>query len=250
MARPDRVCFTLPSRKALADSRQPYLEFKEEAYLGTSSRMPGMSQERDPINRKGMMNKPTGGPMDDEELVTNLDRVAKNIDTALKRLGESTEPMNASAAQLPLAKQYLSDLKRMTEEGAHVVMDVTEALQEAQGRMSDALANVGGERSMQALHDILMENETRFIQIYTALSFQDLVAQRIAALCGILDDVEQKLLTVITLFGVEASETVSGMDKSQAGVMLKRLESARSALTQLVVDDMLDQYKYSSDSDE
>jgi chemotaxis protein CheZ len=209
----------------------------------------GMSKERKLINRQGMMNKPTGGPMDDEELVTNLDRVAKNIDTALKRLRESTEPMNASAAQLPLAKQYLADLKRMTEEGAHVVMDVTEALQEAQGRMSEALANINGERSTQALHDIFMENETRFIQIYTALSFQDLVAQRIAALCGILDDVEQKLVTVITLFGVEASETVSGMDKSQAGVMLKRLESARSALTQLVVDDMLDQYKYSSDSD-
>jgi chemotaxis protein CheZ len=209
----------------------------------------GMSKERKLINRQGMMNKLTGGSMDDEELVTNLDRVAKNIDTALKRLRESTEPMNASAAQLPLAKQYLADLKRMTEEGAHVVMEVTEALQEAQGRMSEALANINGERSTQALHDIFMENETRFIQIYTALSFQDLVAQRIAALCGILDDVEQKLVTVITLFGVEASDAVSGMDKSQAGVMLKRLESARSALSQLVVDDMLDQYKYSSDSD-
>ena len=208
-----------------------------------------MSKERKLINRQEMMNKLTGGSMDDEELVTNLDRVAKNIDTALKRLRESTEPMNASAAQLPLAKQYLADLKRMTEEGAHVVMDVTEALQEAQGRMSEALANISGERSTQALHDIFMENETRFIQIYTALSFQDLVAQRIAALCGILDDVEQKLVTVITLFGVETSEAVSSMDKSQAGVMLKRLESARSALTQLVVDDMLDQYKYSSDSD-
>jgi chemotaxis protein CheZ len=209
----------------------------------------GMSKERKLINRQEMMNKLTGGSMDDEELVTNLDRVAKNIYTALKRLRESTEPMNASAAQLPLAKQYLADLKRMTEQGAHVVMDVTEALQEAQGRMSEVLANISGDRSTQALHDIFMENETRFIQIYTALSFQDLVAQRIAALCGILDDVEQKLVTVITLFGVEASETVSGMDKSQAGVMLKRLESARSALSQLVVDDMLDQYKYSSDSD-
>src|SRR4051812_37402920 len=80
-----------------------------------------LSKERRLINRKRMMNKPTGGPMDDEELVTNLDRVAKNIETALNRLGESTEPMNASAAQLPLAKQYLADLKRMTEEGAHVV---------------------------------------------------------------------------------------------------------------------------------
>jgi chemotaxis protein CheZ len=211
--------------------------------------MSRMSKEQRLINREGMMNIPTGGPMDDEELVTHLDRVAKNIDTALKRLRESTDPMNASAAQLPLAKQYLADLKRMTEEGAHVVMDVTEALQEAQGRMSEALASVGGERSTQALHDMFKENETRFIQIYTALSFQDLVAQRIAALCGILDDVEQKLLTVITLFGVEASETVSGTDKSQAGVMLKRLESARSALSQLVVDDMLNQYKYSSESD-
>src|SRR6476661_1537677 len=108
-----------------------------------------MSKELKVINRQEMMNKPTGGSMDDEELVTNLDRVAKNIDTALKRLRESTEPMNASAAQLPLAKQYLADLKRMTEEGAHVVMDVTEALQEAQGRMSEALANISGERLTQ-----------------------------------------------------------------------------------------------------
>ena len=212
--------------------------------------MPGVGKERGVINREERINTLMGGLMDDEELVSNLDRVAKNIETALKRLGESTEPMNASAAQLPLAKQYLGDLKRMTEEGAHVVMDVTEALQEAQSRMREALSNVGGDRSTQALHDILMENETRFIQIYTALSFQDLVGQRITALCGILDDVQQKLLTVITLFGVEASETVSGMDKSQAGMMLKRLESARSALSQLVVDDMFNQYKYSSDSDQ
>ena len=49
------------------------------------------------------MNNTTGGPMDDQELVTNLDRVARNIDTALRRLSESKEPMNASAAQLPLA---------------------------------------------------------------------------------------------------------------------------------------------------
>jgi chemotaxis protein CheZ len=187
--------------------------------------------------------------MDDQELVTNLNRVARNIETALNRLKESKEPMNASAAQLPLAKQYLADLKRMTEEGAHVVMDVTEALQEAQRRMSEALTNVNGERSTQALHDIFMENETRFIQIYTALSFQDLVAQRIAKLCSILDDVEQKLVTTIALFGVEASEGVSGLDNSQAGVMLKRLDSARNALTQLVADDVFDQYKYSSDRD-
>jgi chemotaxis protein CheZ len=190
-----------------------------------------------------------GGPMDDQELVTNLNRVAKNIETALNRLKESKEPMNASAAQLPLAKQYLADLKRMTEEGTHVVMDVTEALQEAQRRMSETLANVSGERSTQALHDIFMENETRFIQIYTALSFQDLVAQRIAKLCTILDDVEQKLITTIALFGVEASETVTALDNSRAGVMLKRLDSARNALTQLVADDVFDQYKYSSERD-
>jgi len=75
------------------------------------------------------------------------------------------------------------------------------------------------------------------------------VAQRIAKLCSILDDVEQKLVTTIALFGVEASEGVSGLDNSQAGVMLKRLDSARNALTQLVADDVFDQYKYSSERD-
>ncbi len=75
--------------------------------------------------------------MDDQELVKNLDRVARNIEVALKTLSEGKEPINASAAQLPLAKQYLADLKRMTEEGTHVVMDVTEALQDAQGRVRE-----------------------------------------------------------------------------------------------------------------
>lgn len=187
--------------------------------------------------------------MDDHELVKNLDRVARNIEFALKTLGEGKEPINTSAAQLPMAKQYLADLKRMTEEGTHVVMDVTEALQDAQGRMKEMLQHSHGERLMQAMQDIFMENETRFIQIFTALSFQDLVAQRIAALCSTLDDVEQKLVTVIKLFGVQASETVTGMDKSQAGLMLKRLDSARNALTQLVVDDVFDQYKYSSEQE-
>src|SRR6476619_7845968 len=110
-------------------------------------------------NRERMTMKSEGGQMDDQELVKNLDRVARNIEVALKTLSEGKETINASAAQLPLAKQYLADLKRMTEEGPHVVMDVTEALQEAQGRMSEALANISGERSTQALHDIFMENE-------------------------------------------------------------------------------------------
>jgi|KBSMisStandDraft_5_1062788.scaffolds.fasta_scaffold39469_3 chemotaxis protein CheZ len=198
-------------------------------------------------NRERMTMKSEGGQMDDQELVKNLDRVARNIEVALKTLGEGKEPINASAAQLPLAKQYLADLKRMTEEGTHVVMDVTEALQDAQGRMRELSQNWHGERSMQAMHDIFMENEARFIQIYTALSFQDLVAQRIAALCSTLDDVEQKLVTVIKLFGVQTEAAVTGMDKSQAGLMLQRLDSARNALTQLVVDDVFDQYKYSSE---
>jgi chemotaxis protein CheZ len=198
-------------------------------------------------NRERMTMKSEGGQMDDQELVKNLDRVARNIEVALKTLSEGKEPINASAAQLPMAKQYLADLKRMTEEGTHVVMDVTEALQDAQGRMRELSQNWHGERSMQAMHDIFMENETRFIQIYTALSFQDLVAQRIAALCNTLDDVEQKLVTVIKLFGVQTEAAVTGLDKSQAGLMLKRLDSARNALTQLVVDDVFDQYKYSSE---
>src|SRR5688500_14470374 len=93
------------------------------------------------------------------------------------------------------------------------------------------------------------KSETRFIQIYTALSFQDLLAQRSAKLCSILDDVEEKLVTPIALFGVAASEGVSGLDNSQAGVMLKRLDSARNALTHLVADDVFDQYKYSRERD-
>ncbi|WP_447977483.1 hypothetical protein [Candidatus Nitrospira bockiana] len=186
--------------------------------------------------------------MDQSDLLNDLGRLTRNIQKALTTLSESKEPMNASAAQLPLAKQYLADLKRMTEEGTHVVMDVTEALQEAQGRIREAVRAHPGDRAVQTIEDVLRENETRFVQIFTALSFQDLVAQRIAALCRLLDDVEAKLRTVIDLFGVQATGT-DALDDSEAGAVLKRLASARSALSQLVVDEVFTEYKYSSDRD-
>ena len=83
----------------------------------------------------------------------------------------------------------------------------------------------------------------RLMDIMTALSFQDLVAQRIKKIITILDDVEHKLLQMVVVFG--AKQNGAPDTSGKADQMLKELEASRStALKQDLVDDILGQFGF------
>ena len=57
---------------------------------------------------------------------------------------------------------------------------------------------------------LLAADDTRLMDIMTALSFQDLVAQRINKIITILDDVEHKLLQMVVVFGLKQENAPNG----------------------------------------
>lgn len=144
----------------------------------------------------------------------------------------------------------------MTEDGTLEVMRLTEMIQDNRGRIAKDPATVVeillaidcvklAER-LEKINVMTAQDAGYLTVIMTALSFQDLVAQRVKKLVAILDEVQHKLmeLVVVFVFGLQQSSdgsTAAGI----AGDLLKQLEKSKTtAMKQKVADDILTQFGF------
>jgi len=190
------------------------------------------------------------------KLYEELGELARYIETTMRKLGEVELPAKAATAHLPQASEHLRDLTRMTEEGTHAVMGLTEAIQDNHAGVAAALdqladALVKARRGMayvdrvNAIKKALACDEKRMLDIMTALSFQDLVAQRVKKIVTILEDVQHRLLEMVVIFGCSMEVEKGNLVEGRAGEMLKELEASRStALKQDLVDEILGQFGF------
>ncbi len=190
--------------------------------------------------------------MDDpsQKLYSGLGELVRYLETTMRKLRRLEMPLASTATQLPQASEHLRDLTRMTEEGTHTVMELTEAIQDNRARIVkalDALAEpaggIGEDEArgdrFAAVKQLLQADDKRLLEIMTALSFQDLVGQRINKIVTILEEVERRLLELVVAFGAKQQEGWRRLD-GQAGEMLKQLDASRStALKQDLVDAIL-----------
>jgi chemotaxis protein CheZ len=189
------------------------------------------------------------------KLYAELGELTKYIETTMRQLRCIEEPVTTTASQLPQACEHLSGLAKLTEEGTHRVMELTEAIQDNRREVCrslrdvrDFLLSAGAEGNaidrLGSVEAMLLADDKRLIEIMTALSFQDLVGQRIKKIVTILDDVEHKLLEMVVVFGLKqdgAQVQVNG----KADQMLKELEASRTtALKQDLVDDILGEFGF------
>jgi chemotaxis protein CheZ len=196
-----------------------------------------------------------GGNVNDpnRKLYGELGELTRYIENTMRQLRCVEAPVEETTAQLPQASAQLSDLAKLTEEGTHRVMELTEELQDNRARIVKLVGELSappasGPRGTQheriaAITDLLFSDDKRLMDIMTALSFQDLVAQRIKKIITILDDVEHKLLQMVVVFGAKQNGAPDANGK--ADQMLKELEASRSmALKQDLVDDILGQFGF------
>lgn len=188
-------------------------------------------------------------------LYEELGELARYIETAMHKLAEAGGPVIATTRQLPQATTHLTDLCRLTEEGAHEVMRLAEAVQDSHARVVKTLlalaaslaANAGTQAAARQLDEVahtLAQDDKRLIDLMTALSFQDLVAQRVQKLAAVLNDVQRKLLELIVVFGPIRNRTDHGMN-GKADDMLKQLEASKStAIEQALVDEILTHFGF------
>jgi chemotaxis protein CheZ len=92
--------------------------------------------------------------------------------------------------------------------------------------------------------ELLKADERRLMDIHVALSFQDLVAQRVAKLVTILNEVQLKLLKLVVIFGIkQKKDGTAAKDGGRGSEMLRQLEASKTtALEQNLVDDILSEF--------
>ncbi len=215
-----------------------------------------MAQSRGPAQSRDEMNEPEqDGKAPDTKLYEELGELARFIDTTMRTLSEFSAPVNSSTEQLPQALTHLTNLKTLTEQGTHEVMlqveaiqdnhtqiitmlkELTQALQQAQ--VSPALM-----QQFQKVGQQLGQDDKRLLDIMTALSFQDLVAQSVNKLVTILDEVEHKLLQLVVVFGPYQKQAAK-KDQGKASEMLKQLEATKNtSMNQDLADEILKQFGF------
>jgi chemotaxis protein CheZ len=192
------------------------------------------------------------------KMYAELGTLARNMELAVRECRTvNLPPLAVTTAQLPRATEHLSDLSRLTEQGTHKVMELTEQIQDNHAEIARALdglhAQCNGDmtesqRRIGVIKALLAGDNTRLLDIMTALSFQDLVGQRINKIVGILQDVEHKLLEMVVVFGVEQVPQ-AGAAGARAEEILRQLEaSKKTALSQNLVDDILAEFGFDGDT--
>ncbi|MDH4188344.1 MAG: protein phosphatase CheZ [Nitrospira sp.] len=189
------------------------------------------------------------------QLYEQLGELARFIDTTLKTITQFSDPMSETTEQLPQAATHLRDLKKLTEEGTHRIMQLVEAVENNRvnmlARLDDAARTLTGPAdaarftdTLNALRKNLEADEKPLVDIITTLAFQDLVAQRVNKLVTIIDEVEHKLLQLVVVFG-PYKKGAALADPGKAGDMLKQLDASKTtAMDQNLADEILKQFGF------
>lgn len=186
---------------------------------------------------------------DEKELYRQVIEVSRYIDSTMRTVSQFAPPPGTPWGSLPQVSAQLSDLTRLTEEGTHQVMGLTEEIQDNRAAIDKALGALAAKADPALKEQIagiktrMAADDKRLMDIMTALSFQDLVGQRVKKILVILEDVQRKLLEMIVIFG--SGPAGDRREEGRSGQMLKELEASRcTALKQDLVDDILGQYGF------
>ncbi len=187
---------------------------------------------------------------EDNSINNELAELSKYVEMITGTIRDMEAPVATTSDQLPQATAHLNDLAKMTEEGTHRVLALTEAIEANRTAVFSALNQLqgsltGGQAAdVDKVIELLKVDERRLMDIHVALSFQDLVAQRVAKLVTILNEVQHKLLKLVVIFGIKKKKDgMAGNDGGRGSEMLRQLEASKTtALEQNLVDDILSEF--------
>ncbi len=190
---------------------------------------------------------------EDSSINNELAELSKYVEMITGSIRDMEAPVATTSDQLPQATAHLNDLAKMTEEGTHRVLALTEAIETNRAAMFTALGQLqagmtGGQATdVRKVVELLKADERRLMDIHVALSFQDLVAQRVAKLVTILNEVQHKLLKLVVIFGIkQKKDGTATKDGGRGSGMLRQLEASKTtALEQNFVDDILSEFGHS-----
>ncbi len=189
-------------------------------------------------------------PLEEHSVNHELEELTKYVEVITSTIREMEQPVTSTSDQLPQATDHLQDLARMTEEGTHKVLALTEEMEHNRKTISqklqalEAMVSPEAHVELQAIQGIVENEERCLMDIHVAMSFQDLVAQRVAKLVTILNEVQHKLLKLVVVFGIQQKKKGETIPTGEKGYdMLRQLDASKTtALEQNLVDDILSEF--------
>ena len=184
----------------------------------------------------------------DQSIYDELGELTKYVEMMTRTISDMEVPVASTSDQLPDATAHLGELAKITEEGTHKVMALTEEMTGSHSKIKGLLHEMSGHPEVKdTVHSILKlidEDDARITDITVSLGFQDIVAQRVAKLVTVLDEVQHKLLKLVVVFGLQNKKD-KAKKEGRGYEMLQQLEASKStALKQDLVDDILSEFGF------
>jgi chemotaxis protein CheZ len=186
----------------------------------------------------------------DDMGVNELSNIVRQLLEEIKNLENKVEdiktPIEETSDLLPSASASLQDVIEFTEKSTHSVMTLLDAIETNSKKIDedvDTLLKFNPTKGINAiLEDIKhlnQDNMNKIIEIYTAMSFQDITAQQIKKVIQAIEDTKRRLLQMV-VSSIEATEKDETTKEKIIGKATEILTGDR--IDQNDVDDLLKEF--------
>ena len=190
-----------------------------------------------------------------DDFVTQIGKTAREIQKILSMSDSMLDTMKLVGDHLPTTSGGLETVSRMTEDAAHTILSVLESSLETNQKIRSDLQKMASDpkrlrKDLPAIEQLLSGQETRILEGFEAMAFQDLVGQNLRKITGTLNDLEKRLLEILMEFSVdrepekgEKTDLPRSAVKEAQNLELKGVPS-ESAFTQDSVDKLLSEFGF------
>ncbi|MEC9291484.1 MAG: protein phosphatase CheZ [Pseudomonadota bacterium] len=215
----------------MSDKTKENIKNKLDALEASDAEMVPMSQVRELTEAVRGLFK---GEVDelDTEIFGELAELARFINEAKKE--QSFQPEELAEKGIPDASDQLDAIVATTEKATTEIMDACEAMQADLKKLKDSGADEASVANMEA----------QITAIFEACNFQDLTGQRIQKIVKTLKQVEQHILRMVVVFGMQKkADNLSAEQKEflqEEAELLNGPQLPGNSLEQDDIDDILD----------
>ena len=147
-----------------------------------------------------------------DKIKDNIDELSTNITGMFESLEIISKPIKESTARMPVATDHLNKITKQTELATNQILDKLENMSERDTGALEIIANTkehlkGGRKdntvndAIDKLGSTINDDLNDVYMIMESLQFQDITSQRIGFITSLIEDVENKLNTLLSALG-------------------------------------------------
>ncbi|MEE9542602.1 MAG: protein phosphatase CheZ [Thermodesulfobacteriota bacterium] len=171
------------------------------------------------------------------KLTVLLADIAQHIETVRMSLMDVKPALLETPENLPNATGHLGDIDKTLADAVERLFTLTEkaiADNDKSAELLGAVKESGASEQVDQLLSINKESKADLMEVFTALSFQDLAGQKIKKICTLIEEVEKRILKVLLVLGYPDT-----FDAEVSDERIENLSADDAPLQQNLVDDIL-----------